>query len=90
MSISLFDSARTIYEAALRAVKPDRLVREKISRDGSRLIVEGEAIETVGAGASICWPSARPRRPWPGLFLKFLEISCGTGSSSACPERILI
>ena len=50
MSISLFDSARTIYEAALRAVKPDRLVREKISRDGSRLIVEGEAIETVGAG----------------------------------------
>jgi len=50
MSISLFDSARTIYEAALRAVKPDRLVREKISRDGSRLIVEGEAIETAGAG----------------------------------------
>ncbi len=50
MPLTLFDSARTIYEAALRAIKPERLMRDKISRAGSRLIVQGETIETAGAG----------------------------------------
>jgi glycerate 2-kinase len=50
MSISLLDSARTIYEAALRAVMPDRLVRDKVAREGSRLIIQGEPVETAGAG----------------------------------------
>jgi glycerate 2-kinase len=50
MNVSLLESARTIYEAALEAVKPDRLVRNKIARDGTRLVVENDVIEIGGPG----------------------------------------
>lgn len=42
MNVSLLESARTIYESALAAVRPDRLVRGKIIRDGSKLDVDGK------------------------------------------------
>jgi len=49
MRVSLLESARTIYESSLDAVRPERLVREKVARDGEWLVVENEPIETGGA-----------------------------------------
>ncbi len=44
MNVSLLESARTIYESALEAVKPERLVRARVARDGVRLVVAGRGI----------------------------------------------
>ena len=46
MNAALLESARTIYESALDAVRPERLVREKVRREGERLIIENKAILT--------------------------------------------
>jgi glycerate-2-kinase len=49
MNVSLLESARIIYGSALEVVRPERLLRAKVTRDGFRLVVENESIETGGA-----------------------------------------
>ena len=51
MSTPLFESAKKIYESALEAVRPEKLLGGKILRDGDRLIVGGEIVETGGSGS---------------------------------------
>jgi glycerate 2-kinase len=72
MSLSLLDSARMIYEAALRAVKPERLVRDKIVRDGLRLIVEGEPVETAGTAGVDLLAVGKAARAMAGALVEIL------------------
>jgi glycerate 2-kinase len=51
MILPLFESAKKIYESALEAVRPEKLLGGKILRRGDRLIVGGEIVETGGPGS---------------------------------------
>ena len=71
----LRQSARAIFDAAVRAVDPAEAIRRHVVREGARLTIGRDVVDLETSGRSWWWVWARLGRPWPPRWRRSWEIA---------------